>query len=148
MGKLGNGKIWPIQRAVKSVAPLKALLTSASILAGTVFSTGITEAQVPIGCTLDPQNVLQFDVPAGDVDALIAAINDANSAGAGIIHLEGGTYTLTEVGNTIEGANGLPSITSPICINGTGAGDNIIQRDPSAFSPGFRRSSSSLADMR
>lgn len=79
-----------------------------------------------------------FNVPAGDVNALIEAINNANNEtlypGPDTINLAAGsTYTLTVVNNNTDGPNGLPSITSTITINGNGA---IIERSTSA--PGFR----------
>ena len=74
-------------------------------------------------------------VAAGDSAGLVAAITTANSNGEpDIIELAAGsTYTLTSVADTQFGANGLPSITSEITINGNGA---IIERDTSA--PAFR----------
>ena len=71
-----------------------------------------------------------FDCPSGDVSCLIEKVNQANANGeADTINLEGGTYTLMSVDNTIDGPNGLPSITSPITINGTGAETTVIERD-------------------
>jgi hypothetical protein len=46
------------------------------------------------------------------------------------------TYTLTEVNNTTDGPNGLPSVTSILSIQGAGADTTVIERDTSA--PGFR----------
>jgi hypothetical protein len=65
----------------------------------------------------------------------------ANASGdpINIINLEAGTYTLTEVDNNpsvVIGPSGVPSITSNITINGTGAGTTIIERANSA--PPFR----------
>ncbi len=79
-----------------------------------------------------------FDIPNGDVAALIAALNTANGNGeADTIHLaSGGTYTLTAAHNTgYFGPNGLPGITSPITINGQGA---TIQRSSAVGTPDFR----------
>jgi hypothetical protein len=74
-----------------------------------------------------------FDIPSGDVDALIDAISQANANGEeDTINLEGGTYTLADVNNNTNGPNGLPSITSPIIINGVGVDNTIIERDASA----------------
>ena len=81
-----------------------------------------------------------FDVAAGDVNGLIAAINAANDEGANpgpdTIILEAATYTLVAVNNATDGKNGLPSITSNISINGAGADNSIIKRDTNA--PIFR----------
>jgi hypothetical protein len=65
-------------------------------------------------------------VPAGDVVALIAAINAANANGedntiileAGT-YLESGTYLLTAVDNVTDGATGLPSMPSRLAIIGS-----------------------------
>lgn len=59
-------------------------------------------------------NAADFTVPAGNVAALIAAINTANGNGvADTIHLAAGsTYTLTAVNSDTNGPNGLPDITS------------------------------------
>ena len=63
-----------------------------------------------------------FNIPTGDVAALIVAINAANANGeSDTIILAGGTYTLTEANNDIDGPNGLPSIVSGITIEGNGA---------------------------
>ena len=63
-----------------------------------------------------------FDVGC-DVDTLISAINEANANGvADVINLAPGcTYTLTAADNDTDCYNGLPSIISPITINGNGA---------------------------
>jgi hypothetical protein len=67
------------------------------------------------------------------VACLIAAIKEANANGqTNTIRLAAGTYTLTEVDNTTEGPNGLPSITSPLTITGAGADTTIIERQASA----------------
>lgn len=67
--------------------------------------------------------------------ALITAINDANTAGAGTLLLAPGcTYTLTAAASTgTRGSNGLPIIDSNLTILGRNA---RIVRDPSA--PQFR----------
>jgi hypothetical protein len=71
------------------------------------------------------------------VACLIAAINAANANGEdNTIRLAAGTYTLTSVNNTTDGANGLPSITSTLTIIGVGAETTIIARAASA--PPFR----------
>jgi len=66
-----------------------------------------------------------------DADALIGAINVANSDGeADTLDLTAGcTYTLTGVDNGTDGPNGLPSITSEIILNGNGA---TIERSDTA----------------
>ena len=73
-------------------------------------------------------------------EAIVAANTDTAidacpaGSGADIIGLGvGETYTLTAVDNTTDGANGLPSITSEITIDGSGA---TIERDDAA--PDFR----------
>jgi hypothetical protein len=84
-----------------------------------------------------PADSAVFNISSGDVTGLIAAINQANTqAGADTINLDRGTYTLTSVDNFTNGANGLPSITSDITINGEDAATTVIERDPGA--PGFR----------
>ncbi|MBE9116466.1 DUF4347 domain-containing protein [Lusitaniella coriacea LEGE 07157] len=87
-----------------------------------------------------------FDIAAGDVTGLIAAINNANNEaanpGADIINLVAGSiYNLTAAlqnfaGNNLgvnRGFSGAPEITSTITINGNGA---TLQRDGGA--PDFR----------
>jgi predicted outer membrane repeat protein len=71
-----------------------------------------------------------FDCAAGDAACLIAAINAANeNPDADTILLEAGTYTLTAVDNGDEGeATGLPIVSSPITIEGTGPVTTMIQR--------------------
>jgi hypothetical protein len=70
---------------------------------------------------------------AGDVACLINAINTANANGeANTITLEAGTYTLTAVDNTIDGPNGLPSVTSTLTIQGAGVDTTVIERASSA----------------
>lgn len=71
-------------------------------------------------------------VPAGDVAALIAAIDTANSNGeADTIVLGGGTYTFTAPDNYWYGPNALPAISSVITIEGNGS---ILERSSSAGS--------------
>jgi predicted outer membrane repeat protein len=65
-----------------------------------------------------------FNIPPGDVPALIAAINTANGNGADdTINLKGGVYALTNVDNDVPnlGPNGLPRIDTTIAINGRGS---------------------------
>src|SRR5438552_2369718 len=61
--------------------------------------------------------------PGGGAAGLIAAINAANAAGGGTVNLAAGcTYQLTAADNTsaMLGGNGLPVITSPVTLNGSG----------------------------
>jgi hypothetical protein len=60
-----------------------------------------------------------FTCAAGDVQCLIIAINQANTnlQPENTIHLEAGTYTLTNIDNNADGPNGLPSITSTLTID-------------------------------
>jgi hypothetical protein len=60
--------------------------------------------------------------PGGGAAGLIAAVNTANASGGGMIILAPGcTYSLTSANNMTAGANGLPVVTSPITIIGSGA---------------------------
>jgi hypothetical protein len=78
-----------------------------------------------------------FSCAGGDSACLIAAIDAANANGqTNTITLAAGTYTLTAVDNTADGANGLPSITSPLTLQGAGASQTLIERPDSA--PSFR----------
>jgi hypothetical protein len=73
-----------------------------------------------------------FNCPAGDVACLIDAINTANAnPDPDTIILEAGTYTFAAAasGGPFE-PNGLPVISSPITIQGAGAGATFVQRDP------------------
>jgi hypothetical protein len=88
---------------------------------------------------LSPARAAVFDIAAGDVAALIAAINTANGNGEdNTITLAAGTYTLTAVDNDTDGPNGLPSITSalPLTLRGAEAESTIIARGSGA--PRFR----------
>ncbi len=80
-----------------------------------------------------------INVPAGDTAALIDAINQANVApDAATINLGGGTYTLTEINNTIiisGSPNGLPLILTNMTFNGNGS---IIERSTAPGTPLFR----------
>src|SRR5262249_28841075 len=60
-----------------------------------------------------------FSCASGDVQCLIIAINQANAnlQPENTIHLEAGTYTLTNIDNNTDGPNGLPSITSTLTID-------------------------------
>jgi hypothetical protein len=84
-----------------------------------------------------PGQAAEFPCVSGDIACLIRAINTANATGEeNTITLEAGTYTLTAVDNTTEGPNGLPSVTSPLTIQGAGAESTVIERAASA--PPFR----------
>ena len=64
-----------------------------------------------------------FDCGAGDLQCLIAAINEANAdPHITTIRLAGGTYALTSVNNDTDGPNGLPSIVSRLTIDGGSSG--------------------------
>jgi hypothetical protein len=90
-------------------------------------------------CTLaalvlvSPVQAAVFSIAAGDVTALINAINTANGNNEeDTINLAAGTYTLTAVDNDTDGPNGLPSITSTITIRGTGANRTVLTRADTA----------------
>jgi hypothetical protein len=84
-----------------------------------------------------PAFATMFACGAGDVSCLIAAITQANANGQqNTITLAAGTYTLTTVNNTTDGANGLPFITSALTLRGTGAEQTIVERNVNA--PQFR----------
>ena len=58
-----------------------------------------------------------FNVAAGDVAGLIAAINSSNANGeADVINLAYGRYTVTSANNSQFGPNAFPAITSEILI--------------------------------
>src|ERR671923_2430919 len=64
-----------------------------------------------------PAPVGECTCAAGDMACLIDAINQANANGeANTITLEAGTYPLTEVNNTTDDPNGLPSVTGVLII--------------------------------
>src|SRR2546428_12495208 len=62
-----------------------------------------------------------FAVAANDVGGLVAAIQAANSVNKSLLSsdivLEGGTYTVRRLFNTVDGPAGLPSITGVITIS-------------------------------
>ena len=92
------------------------LLLSAYI----IFSLGISSKV----------NAAEFNIPSGNVTALIDAINTANSnEESDTINLASGSYVLTSVDNDTDGPNGLPSITSEIFIIGSGKDSTVIKRD-------------------
>jgi hypothetical protein len=85
-----------------------------------------------------PISAAEFSCAGGDFACLIGAITMANTNGeADTITLAAGTYTLTTINNaTIDGSNGLPSITTPLTIKSTMAAPTIIER--SIVAPDFR----------
>src|SRR5215471_13079431 len=103
--------------------------------------TGSLAAVIALGFTLAslaPVQARTFQCGAGDVDCLIAAINEANANGqTNTIRLAAGTYTLSAIDNgTGNNTNGLPVISSPLTIEGAGTSATIIERDIRA--PAFR----------
>src|SRR5205085_2120922 len=89
-------------------------------------------------CDIGSYELAPINVPAGQVPALVAAINTAESSpGPDVIKLEGGTYTLTTENNSDGGVgfNGLPVINSEITLVGNGA---TIQRSSAGGTPNFR----------
>jgi hypothetical protein len=86
---------------------------------------------------LQPGQAVEFTCASGDVACLIKAIREANANGeANTITLEAGTYPLTTADNNTDGSNGLPSITSPLTLQGAGADTTVIER--AADAPTFR----------
>jgi hypothetical protein len=78
--------------------------------------------------------------PVANVDQLIAAINDANQTPEAdtITLVTGTTFTLTQVNNTTNGPNGLPTIAAaggPLTILGNG---DTIERSTASGTPAFR----------
>jgi hypothetical protein len=105
--------------------------------AGLMDGLAVVAAMSVVLAAFGPVQAAVFQCPSGDVACLIAAINTANGNGEDdTITLRAGTYTLAEVDNTSDGSNGLPSVTSPITIQGAGADRTIIERQASA--PRFR----------
>jgi len=106
----------------------------------TSFSGLITIALLFLSfCSVD---AAVFIIPDGDVSALKAAINTANTNNEDdtIELATNGTYTLTSVDNAgLYGANGLPIIATDashrLTIQGNGAN---IQRSPADGTPQFR----------
>jgi hypothetical protein len=79
---------------------------------------------------LQPSQAAEFTCASGDVACLIMAIREANANGeANTITLEAGTYPLTTVDNNTDGSNGLPSIASPLTLQGAGAAATVIERE-------------------
>src|SRR5690349_24217075 len=80
--------------------------------------------------TVQVANSAEFFCRSRNVTCLIAAINKANRNGEdNTINLEVGEYTLTTVDNVTDGANGLPSITGKITIQGPEGTGSTIERD-------------------
>jgi hypothetical protein len=100
-----------------------------------IWSMAIVAA---LGLALGSPSLVQartFHCTGGDVACLIAAIKQANvqPGPRHEIRLEAGTYSLTVVDNTTDGANGLPSITSRLTIRGAGANLTVIERYDNAL---------------
>ncbi|MBN1582047.1 MAG: hypothetical protein JXA89_15195, partial [Anaerolineae bacterium] len=116
-------------QSIKSIR----LLVAAALLIGCALAAALPPAVH--AASFD----LTGDCPGGvgDVAALIAALNSANGNGeADTITLAAGcVYTLAAADNVTNGANGLPSISSVILIDGNGA---TIQRDAVTPAPDFR----------
>jgi hypothetical protein len=76
-----------------------------------------------------------FQCRAGNMGCLIAAISEANANGQkkNTIYLEAGTYTLVDMDNTIDGANGFPSIIGNLAILGAGVDLTILERNVNAL---------------
>ena len=96
------------------------------------FSLNAIAATFIVNTTADTQDAVAGDGICADASgacSLRAAITEANAlAGADIITLPAGTYTIT-LPTTGEDANvgGDFDITSPMTINGAGSGTTIIQ---------------------
>ncbi len=84
---------------------------------------------VPDGCDADCSG---FPVNVSTAQALIDAINCANANPDSSTILLGGDITLSAADNVTQGANGLPSVSTQIIIEGQG---HVIERDPSAVDP-------------
>lgn len=116
----------------------RSMLFKASFVKGWVFlfSAGLLFNMI----TAQPLRAETFIIDNGDVTGLINSIDAANNEvdypGLDIIKLAtDGTYTLTTVHTTGEGATGLPTITSAISINGNGS---TIERSTDSNTPIFR----------
>jgi hypothetical protein len=117
----------------KRGAIVKTRLRQASVHAGGLVVTAVIFA---LGIA-HPGQAAEFSCVSGDVACPIAAIHTANANGqVNTISLEAGTYTLTVVDHTTDGANGLPSVASTLMITGAGADTTIVERAASA--PPFR----------
>ena len=118
---------------------LRWLLLAILLLLSACSQTSAPTIEEP---NLSPQAV----ITVGGSCSLINAIRSANEdrsvggcpagSGADTLHLRAGaTYTLNEVNNSTDGPNGLPSVTSEIVIEGSGA---TIQRSYATDTPSFR----------
>jgi len=77
-----------------------------------------------------------FDIPDGDLSALIDAFDAAQDATDTIINLaSNGRYVLRHIDNRRDGKNGLPSIRGRVTINGNGA---TLARDTADDAPMIR----------
>jgi hypothetical protein len=102
-----------------------------------IGSVSIAAALIGTLALSQPGQAAEFTCASGDVACLIKAMREANTNGeANTITLEAGTYLLTTVDNNTDGANGLPSITSPLTLQGAGADATVIER--AAGTPAFR----------
>src|SRR5215211_7416831 len=112
---------------------MKLLASVASLLLCILFATSFLLGQSPMRVA----DAAGLSVGCGLTRELINAINTANTtSGADTIALAPGcVYQLIGPHNSDDGANGLPSITSPIIINGNGA---TILRTTSSPTPPFR----------
>jgi hypothetical protein len=72
---------------------------------------------------------------AGDVQCLIAALNEASAdpQHKTTIRLAGGTYALMDVDNNIDGPNGLPLIVSTVTIDGGANGSTLTAASGAPF---------------
>jgi hypothetical protein len=105
--------------------------------AGLMDGLAVVAAMSVVLVAFGPVQAAVFQCPSGDVACLIAAINTANGNGEDdTITLAAGTYTVTTVDHEADGPNGLPSVTSPLTIRGSGADSTILER--AANAPPFR----------
>ena len=89
----------------------------------------IAAALIGMLAVSQPGQAAEFTCASGGVACLIKAMREANANGeANTITLEAGIYPLTTVDNNTDGSNGLPSITSPLSLQGAGADATVIER--------------------
>ena len=101
--------------------------------AGTALALGLAAGFLPAS----PAQAQTF-VPCHDIAALKDAINQANSAGRGVISLAAGcTYTLTDP-DTPGGADGLPPITGDVRIRPARTRSGAVITRSATASSGFR----------
>ena len=84
--------------------------------------------------SLDDECTLRAAITAANTDTAVGGCSAGDGADT-VVLSEGDPYTLTEVDNETEGANGLPAITSEITLEGNGA---IIERQRQEGVPTFR----------